>query len=220
MTAIARLAPLAALAAAALAAPAHASDEDFELWFNPSVSTDLDDNTGLELETAQRLRDGSRGRADTYYARLWLNQSIGDAATLSLGVERRVNDGGADETRLHQQISLSSGIFRARGRLEQRFVDESGRMGLRLRGRGGVSVPLDAQDRWSANASIETFWTLRSTGAGGQDGLTGMRAQAGIDYAVSDSLTLGLAYLRNQDFRDGAPDTVGHAPLIGIEFSF
>jgi len=77
------------------ASPAMAQDDDaFEFWLNPSVSTDLDENTGIELETAQRFRSSEDGRVDTYFARLWLNQAISDELTLSGAVERRINAGG------------------------------------------------------------------------------------------------------------------------------
>jgi hypothetical protein len=37
---------------------------------------------------------------------------------------------------------------------------------------------------------------------------------------VNDKLSLSLTYLRQQDFRDNAPDRVGHAPLIGVSYTF
>jgi hypothetical protein len=197
-----------------------ADDDDLEFWLNPAVTFDLDDDTGLEFETAQRFRDADRGRVDTYYARLWVNQEVSDTFTLSGGVERRINDGGADETRLLQQVSGRHGLFRTRVRLEQRFVDEADRMGLRLRTRAGVSVPLGEDSPVSFDTNAELFWTLRSNNRGGNQGLTGLRAQIGFGYDVNDRLSVSLAYLRQEDFSDDKPDTVGHAPLIGIEYGF
>ena len=204
-----------------LTAPAAASDEAFELWLNPSVGFDIDDDTAFELETAQRFRDADDGRVDTYFARFWLKQKLADDVTLAGALEKRVNDGGSDELRLHQQLSTSHGILRTRLRLEERFVeDRGGRMGLRLRPRLGVSVPVTADGRWSAKTDAELFWTLRGTSEGGDTGITGLRTQVGVGYDVSDNLSLGLTYLRQQDFEDDGPDEIGHAPLIGIEYSF
>lgn len=205
---------------AALPTTARASNDGAELWLNPSVSFDLDDNTGLEVETAQRFRDAEDGRVDTYFARLWLNQDVADNVTLSGAFERRINDGGNDETRLIQQMSTSHGILRTRLRIEQRFVDNADRMGLRLRPRLGVSVPLDEEGRWAFKSDAELFFTLRSNNVGGDEGLTGLRTQIGVSYDLNDNLTLSAAYLRQQDFDDGGPDEVGHAPIIGIEFAF
>jgi len=206
--------------AAAIASPAHSSDEGFEVWLNPSISTDLDADTAVELETAQRLRSADDGRGDTYFFRLWLKQDLTDAFTLAGAVERRINDGGRDETRTMQQLSGRHGVLRTRLRFEQRFVDGADRRGLRLRPRVGVSFPLDEAGRWSAGANEELFWTLRGTRAGGDDGITGLRTQIGLGYEVSDRVELSLTYLRQQDFEPGGPDKVGHAPLIGLEYSF
>ena len=84
----------------------------------------------------------------------------------------------------------------------------------------GVSFPLDEAGRWSAGANAELFWTLRGTRSGGDDGITGLRTQIGLGYEVSDRVELSLTYLRQQDFEPGGPDKVGHAPLIGPEYSF
>lgn len=214
-----RYVPLGVVAALLLAAPASASDDALEIWLNPSVSFALDDDTGLEIETAQRLRSEADGREDTYFTRFWINQDLSDHATLSGGAERRINDPGRDETRFLQQLSLRHGIVRTRFRLEQRLVDGR-RMGLRLRPRLGVDVPLGADSRWAFLADAELLLTLRSTSAGGDDGLTGLRTQIGISHELSDSVAITLAYLRQQDIEEGGPDRVGHAPLIGLELAF
>lgn len=199
---------------------ASATDDGAEIWLNPSVSFDLDDDTGIEIETAQRFRNAGDGRADTYFARLWMNQQVAENATLSGAIERRINDGGSNETRLIQQLSTSHGYFRTRLRLEQRFVDNADRAGLRIRPRLGISMPIDADKRWKFKTDAELFVTLRSTSNGGDEGLTGLRTQTGVSYEISDNLTLSAAYLRQQDFDARRPDRVGHAPIIGVEFEF
>ena len=207
-------------AAAAFAIPASAADEGFELWTEPSVSTDLDEDTGIQIQTSQRFRDADDGRVDTYVFRLWLHQKVSSTFTLSGGVEQNVNDGGADETRFLQQVTGKHGIVRSRLRLEERLVNGTGRMGLRVRPRLGVSVPLGTNDRWSGFADAEGFITLKSTSVGGDDGFTGLRTRVGAKYAASDNLAITLAYLRQQDIRDNRPDRVGHVPLIGLDFVF
>lgn len=211
---------LAGAAALCAASSAKAADEAFELWLNPSASAAIDDDTSFELETAQRLRSAGDGRADTYFARAWLNQDIADGATLSGALEHRINDGGADENRLIQQLSTRHGLFRTRLRFEQRFVHDDDRMGLRVRPRVGAAIPLDEAERWTFRSDAELFLTLRSTSAGGDEGLTGLRTQIGVSYEVNDRVSVSAAYLRQQDFRDGGPDRVAHAPLIGLELAF
>lgn len=201
-------------------AVASANDDAAEVWFNPSVSFDVDSDTGIEIETAQRFRNANDGRPDTYFARLWLNQQVAKNATLSGAIEKRINDGGANETRLIQQLSTSHGYLRTRLRLEQRFVDGADRPGLRIRPRLGISAPIDANKQWKFKTDAELFFVLQSTSHGGDHGLTGLRTQIGISHEISDHLTLSAAYLRQQDFNVGGPDRVGHAPIFGVEFSF
>lgn len=203
----------------ASATPAAADDDAFGVWLNPSAAIELDDDTGLEIETAQRFRDSDDG-PDTYYGRFWVIQDLSDVVSVSGGIERRINDGDADETRFLQQVSLRHGIVRGRVRFEQRLVDGADRLGLRVRARAGVVVPLDQDGRWALDTYAEGFWTVRSTSLGGQDGLTGLRTQLGVAYDISDRLTVGLAYLRQQDIRRSAEDRVSHAPLISVDLSF
>jgi hypothetical protein len=113
------------------------------------------------------------------------------------------------------------GVLRTRLRLEQRFVEGNGdRMGLRLRPRFGAPVLLDEAGDWSVKGDAELFIALRGTRAGGDTGVTGLRTQLGLSHDVSGDLKLGVAYLRQQDFEAGGPDSIGHAPIVGIEFSF
>ncbi len=198
---------------------AQAADEAAEYWFNPSVSLDLDQDTGVELETAQRFRSEADGRPDTYFARLWLNQTLASNVTLSGALERRINDGAAHETRLIQQLSTRHGVLRTRLRLEQRFVESADSTGLRLRPRLGLALPVSEDQRLQFRTDAELFFTLRSTSDGGDTGLTGLRTQIGFEYEVNSRLSLSAVYLRQQDIRDRGPDTVGHAPVIGIELS-
>jgi hypothetical protein len=199
---------------------AQASDDAFEFWINPSIGYALDDNTAIELETAQRLRSTADGRADTYFFRLWVSQDVSDRVTLSGAVERRINDGGRDETRTMQQLSLKNGVLRGRFRLEQRFVSDADRMGVRLRPRVGVSVPLSSDGDWTFESNAELFITLRSNSRAGDQGLTGLRTQIAIGYDVSKQVNVSLGYLRQQDIRPNRADQIGNAPIVGIEFSF
>ena len=212
---------IAAIAAAALALSvpeASATDNDFEFWLNPSVKTDLDDDTALKLDTAQRWRSAGEGRLDTYFGRLWLEQQVSGRLRVMGGAEYRINDGGADETRFLQQMQSSHGILRTRFRLEQRFVEGADRMGLRLRPRLGINVPLDT--RWDFKTDAELFVTLRGNNETSDTGVTGFRTQVGVGYELADNISLSLAYLRNESIRDARPNRVGHAPVIGIGYVF
>ena len=184
----------------------------------PYAELQLDDRTGVELETAQRFRSRADGGRDTVYLRLWLHRDLAKGLTLSGAVEQRWNE-GQEEQRLHQQLSYRRGVWRGRSRLEQRFVEDDARAAVRLRQRFGIEAPLG--DRlWSAQANAEGFFTLRTGAPGRQTGLTGLRTYAGLAYEVSDRVTLGLGYVRAQDIRSGRPDRVSHAPLLSLDASF
>lgn len=216
-----RIASLLAIAGAALpASPVVAQDEAFELWLNPSIGTTLDADTTIELETGQRFRSENDGRVDTYFARLWLTQDVTANASVASAVEYRVNDGGANELRIIQQLSTSHGILKTRLRFEQRLIDDTDRIGLRLRPRIGVGFPLDEHGSWSATANAEMFWTVRGSDLDSDTGIIGMRTTAGFAYAATANVSLGISYLRQQTFEDNGPDSVGHAPLVGIEYIF
>lgn len=205
-------------AATGLACPAAASEDSFELRFNQSAEFAVGEDTSVQVEGVQWFRDAANG-PDTYFARLWVYQSLGDGVTVGGAVEHRINNGASDETRLIQHVALRQGVVRGRLRVEQRFVEGADRTGWRLRPRIGVAVPLDSERRWSFGAHVEPFITLRSTGLGGQEGLTGLRTQMSVSHDVSDQVTLSLGVQRQQDFRRGRTDTVAYAPMIGLEWS-
>lgn len=204
------------------AQPAYAqNDEDVELWFGPSITKELDDDTSVELQTAQRFRDASRGRDDTYYFRGWVHQKVASNITISAAAEKRINDGGSDETRFIQQVGTKHGIFRTRLRLEERFAEgQNGRMGVRMRPRIGLRIPMGEDSPVTTSVDAELFYTFRSTSDGGSTGLTGAETRVGFTYDVSDNVTFGLKYLRAQSFRTNRPDTVSHAPLIELDITF
>jgi hypothetical protein len=203
-----------------ISTPASASDEAFELWLAPSLRGQLDENTGLRLETAQRFRNSSERRPDTYFVRLWASQQVSPHLTLEGAIERRVNDGGADETRLLQQVVAQHGIFRNRLRLEQRFIDRSAQTGWRLRSEHGVRIDLDRDHKWFVRADAEFFFTLQSNSIGGQTGFTEQRSQAGIGHRFTPHVSASLSYKRVQTIRRGRDDVVGHIPMIHFDYVF
>ena len=202
---------------AGIASPAAAADDRIELWLNPSISAELDERHGIELETGQRFRADPAD--DTYFARLWISRSLGRGTTLSAGIERR-HEGRSRETRLLQQIGYPLiGPLKGRTRVEQRFVEGTGRTGVRVTQRIGVAAPLrkSAPDDWSAVAYVEGFLTLRPTTGGGDRGVTGVRTFLGVEREFR-RVDVTIGYLRQQSIRRNGPDTVGHAPLIGLTY--
>lgn len=209
---------LAGLIATAWAMPAIAQDEDSEIWFNPAVVKSIDQQTSVELETAQRLRQDPRD--DTYFSRLWLNREDNAGREWSVGVEHRWNGPDEREVRLLQQVGFDWGPLELRTRLEQRFVDVDPRTGVRFRQRIGTTVPLtDSDEGWALTGDAEVFVTLRSTEPDGQTGLTALRTFVGFERSFG-RYDVSLGYLRQQDIRDGTKDRIGHAPFVGFAVNF
>lgn len=214
---------LCACATLLLAHPsaAFATDDDIEFWFNPTVEVALDEDTSVKLETAQRLRRESQGRPDTFFFRLWAKQRVSENITLSGAIERRINTGRRDEVRAMQQVYGQAGIFNLRVRLEERFAQGAGgRMGLRVRARAGMAIPLESTGQWTLNPDVETFITLRNSNQGGDIGKTELRTQLKIGYRASERLTIKAGYLMQYDLERRDPDTVGHVPIVGLHFRF
>ena len=200
-----------------VAAPAAAAEQQFELWLNPSASVAIDDETFLEVETAQRFRPEPDD--DTYYARLWLGREIAEKVTLYGGVERRY-EGEGREVRFLQQIYYPLGPLAGRTRLEQRLIEGEPDTAWRIRQRVGGALPLSSPEGgWELAANIEGFFVLQPSEPGDQTGLTGIRSFIGIERELG-KLELSLGYLRQQTVRRGAEDTVGHAPFIGVGLTF
>lgn len=210
-----KIALLALVAAVLCNGRAAAADDEFELWFSPSVNVALDQRHYLELDTAQRFR--AAPAADTYQNRLWLGRKLNKKVTGALGIERTF-EGDRRETRTLQQLSYPLGPLSARSRFEQRFVSDASRTALRVRQRLGYSHSLPGDlKKWKLAATIEGFFTLRAGSAGGQTGLTGVRSFVGVERDWP-KFKLSLGYIRNQAIRKGTTNRVGHAPQLGLAF--
>jgi hypothetical protein len=211
---------LAALPLLLAPTDARAAEEGFESWFNPILRADLDDDTYLKLETAQRFRSAGQGREDTYFFRLWAWRRLDDTMQVGGAIERRINDGARDEIRAMQQVQSEMGIIRVRMRLEERFAQSEGaRMGLRLRSRAGVAIPLDRAEHWHVIADAESFITLRNSFPPGDIGKTALRTQVTLAHRVNERLSVRLGYLRHQEIEPAEPDEVGHAPILGFSLT-
>lgn len=206
---------VAALAVSA-ATPALAEENDLEFWFEGTVSKDLDKNTYVELQTQQRFREAPAG--DSHIYRIWLGQRLGGGVSGSVGLHRS-KEGTTYETRLIEQLSypISDTLkLKGRTRLEQRFIDNSGRTGWRLRQRIGIGVPLtDKKKDWEAVANVEGFFTLRATSPTGDTGLTGLRSFVGVQKPFG-KVDVSVGYTRQQSIRKNRPDVVGHAPTLNL----
>jgi hypothetical protein len=207
---------LGAALAVSLSTPALAEENRLEAWFDGTVAKDLGKDSFAEFQTQQRQRGNSNPTGDTHVYRLWLGHKFGSLKA-SAGIHRG-KEGQVRETRLMQQVSYPFGAsgLNGRTRLEQRLIDDAAQTGWRLRQRIGFALPLSRRKGgWELVGNAEGFWTLRATSRTGDTGLTGLRTFAGFERTLGP-VDLGLGYTRQQNFRKGRPDRVGHAPTLSL----
>ncbi len=195
-----------------LATPVIAADEEAQLWLLETATIEIDDDTDIQIEIVQRFRSDAFG-GDQYQLRGALDRDVGSGFGIGAGVVFQ-QSGRQQELRLQQQLSYATGPLSLRTRLEERFQEDVDPTVWRLRQRVQFSEGLGG--RWTGFVNTEGFFTLNASRPGAQTGLTGVRSQIGVRRKMSDSITLALAYTRQQDVRDNAPDRIGHAPLLSI----
>jgi hypothetical protein len=192
---------LGAALAVSLCSPALAEENYLEGWLEGTIAKDLGGGSFVEFQTQQRARGRSNPTGDNQTYRLWLGHNFGDIEAAA--AIHRSKEGPTRETRFIQQASYkfgSSGL-KGRTRLEQRFIDDAGRTGWRLRQRIGYSLPLSGE---------KGGWKLA-----GKAGITGLRTFVGFERSLGN-VDLGVGYTRQQNIRKGAADRVGHAPTLSL----
>lgn len=197
-------------------APAHAADQEAQLWLTENFSTKIDGATTLTLDLNQRARSAKAG-GDQYLQRLSIDRKIADGVEIGLGATYQQTD-VEKEHRTHEQITLSHGIFAARIRVEQRMFERVSETGWRLRERLQAMVPVDSAKKWTLIANGELFFQLNRLKASDRRGLAQFRTQIGLRRALGKSLSIQLLYLRQQNIRDNRPDFIAHAPLLTLNW--
>lgn len=218
VTRLTRTRASAILIAVATASPAFAADEEAQFWSTQSLALEVADSTHVQFEAVERARSAAFGN-EQYQLRAAVEQDVGGGFSLAGGVVYQ-RSGRQDELRLQQQLTYSNGPLALRTRLEQRFIEDTAHTVWRLRQRVQLTETLDADGDWAAVGNVEGFWTLNRGNPGSQTGLSAVRTQVGVRHKFSSHVSLTLAYVRQQEIRDNAPDRIGHAPLLGLALSF
>ncbi len=220
-----RFLPLLALSLLA-AQPAQAAEEDIGAWNAINATTDLNARLSLTMD-AQLRWSNDVSRLGQFLLRPSIGLKVGKNTTLSLGYAYFHTDpvGPAvfDEHRVWQQAAFrlagdGKGVtLTARSRLEQRWVEGSAGMGLRMRQQLRVTAPLSTKVR--AVAWSEPFIALNDTGWGQRSGLDRWRNFAGVTVPLSKSVSIEPGYLSQWIGRPGA-DLVQHIGSITVTAKF
>lgn len=200
-----------ASALALFACPAVAED-DVQGWLYLNASGAVGEDGRLLLEFSPRARDQANGDEQTL-TRITYDHRLNEHVTVGGGVAYVFIDGG-DEFRPAQQLTLTSGVFQARTRLEQRFFSGADRMGLRARQRFQLTLPVARGT--TASGSGELLYTVRSQNDGGQEGVDSWRARLSIQHALTPRLEVTGAYLLMLSPRGPREDQWSHVPQLAI----
>lgn len=200
----------------------HAGDVDTQLWGTVAVGTEVADSATFTLEAHARWTDDV-DRIGVHMIRPSLTWVLhpGYSATVGYiwghfnpetGVE-------TDEHRLVQQLGVRLSkeaapvTFESRTRLEQRWLDQDGEVGLRLRQQFRLTVPFS--DRMKGVAWTEPFVALDSTRWGQRSGLDRWRNFVGLRFPLGRTQSVEAGYLNQYVVRDGE-DSVHHVMSVTL----
>lgn len=195
---------------------ARAGDDDVQFWATLAASGNVADDTTAQLDISNRFRDDGRGghqiflRGTVDYRPVeWI--SIGGGLSY-------VDADGPGEVRPHEQVTLYSGPFALRSRLEERFIDGAPRPALRLRERLQFTQPIGSATRLSLMS--EVFVGIQATTTAGQTGIEAWRNSVQLQRKLGNHVDLSLTYLVIDSFTDGKPDRLSHVPQVTLAYKF
>ncbi|WP_097092005.1 DUF2490 domain-containing protein [Novosphingobium sp. Chol11] len=202
--------------AAACATPTAAATEESQAWITESLVVTATPADTITLDLSQRFRrESSNGEQQT--ARILIDHRIARGVQIGGGIAFFHSE-PEQELRLFQQATFTRGIFLARTRMEQRFFDTADRPSWRLRQRVQASIPLGSSKAPTLIAATEFFFHLNRAKPSDKTGLAVMRQQVGLRQPLGRSLDAQLLYMRQQTFRDNAPDAVAHIPWLTLSW--
>lgn len=206
-----------ALSAMATASPAAAATQEAQMWITEMATIRVSKADLVTIDSSQRARSDAGSGGEQFLARIAIDHRIAPLVQVGGGIAYLKSEVD-QELRLHQQVTLSKGIWLSRTRMEQRFFDNTDTTSWRLRQRVQASVPLDQTKQWTAIVATELFFHLNRARANDKTGLATMRHQIGLRHPIGKGVDAQLLYMRQQTFRDGRPDVVAHIPWLTLSW--
>jgi hypothetical protein len=218
-----RLLCLAALGL--IAAPAHAAEEDSNIWLAQFATINASKKVFVRLEAQERFTDDA-GRLGQLLARSLVGYRIDKRTSIGVGYAYVFSDPVGplrrNEHRFYQEfnhrlIETEGGVtVDARTRLEQRTFEESDGTAWRLRQFVQVRVPLSQDNKLVA--FTEPFIDLNET-AVQRGGISLWRNFVGVSVPLTKNAELVPGYLNQYVVRGGA-DRIDHTANIGLFMTF
>ncbi|MEM1194634.1 MAG: DUF2490 domain-containing protein [Pseudomonadota bacterium] len=206
------------------AAPASATEDDFNIWTGQFASFDLSDKVYVRLEAQERFtNDADR------LGQLLLRSFV------AYRLSRRINMGGGyayiltdpvgplefNEHRFYQELNIRlidhDGItLDSRSRLEQRTFEEDDETAWRFRNFVQIKVPISENNKLVAYT--EPFIGLNQTQRQ-RDGVGAWRNFVGVSLPLAKGVDMVPGYLNQYVFREGE-DRSDHIANVNLFFNF
>lgn len=200
------------------AAPAHAQQEDEQLWLQVNTNVPLADDLRVTLEQIGRFSDRQDGLYTTEFGGL-LGYRVTRGIEFGFGYRRVDGHNGnaaAGEDRLRQQVVATFGRFTTRFRIDERFSAGGGETGFRVRPLIRYNHPLNAHGL-ALFASHESFVLPNSTAWGQRRGYERMRNMAGTTLPLGRKVSADVGYLNQYRLpRNGARAQIDHALSLQV----
>jgi len=193
------------------AIPAHAADEDTQLWFYLNGVVPLAGDATATFELSPRAREGG----DLLLTRASVDLPAAEWVTVGAGAAY-IEFAGGKELRAHQQATLQAGPLSFRTRIEQRFFEGEPRAQLRLRQRVATSIPV--AERTTLTGTAEVLYIARTENPEDEARVDSWRALAGVQQRLSPNLTVSLNYLAILSPHENGPDQLSHVPQVVLVF--
>jgi len=197
-----------------ISAPAWATDSDYQFWSIVTAAKPLSDTVTATANGSWRFRPASAGNDQ------WLVQGALDdklAQHVSIGASLTYSSTATvKEVRPGQSLTFSFGNLALRTQLEERFFNGSTQMGLRLRERAQLHLPIDKSDQLGLSA--ETLFVLRPTVQGKQTGFDQLRLGVTDEHRLTSHFGVSLGYLMIWSSRRNAADRIDHVPQLTLSW--
>lgn len=195
------------------ALPAHAQQQDEQLWLQVNTNVPLADRVRITLEQIARFSDRQDGLYQTEFGGL-LGFRASKNIELGFGyrwVGAHNGNSGADENRLRQQVVGTFGPVTTRFRVDERFNPRGGAVGFRIRPLIRYNHRLGTRSV-ALFASHESFFLPNSTSWGQRAGYERMRNIVGVTLPLGRAVTSDIGYLNQyRPGRGGSRAQMDHA---------
>ncbi|MEE4199247.1 DUF2490 domain-containing protein [Erythrobacter sp.] len=219
-----RFSILLAAMGAGLAAPASATEDDFNIWLGQFVTIDATDEVIIRLEAQERFTNDA-DRLGQLLLRPFVGFRLSEDVNIGGGYAYILTDPvgpvETNEHRFYQELNVRmidrDGVtLDSRTRLEQRTFEEDDELGWRFRNFVQLRVPVSESNR--IVAYTEPFIELNKTPLQ-RGGLSVWRNFIGVSVPILPGVEMVPGYLNQHVFRDGE-DRSDHIAKVNVFMNF